>query len=171
MSPPAASANDTAKGRNAMSATSSSRGNTTSSTVQKAALAVGIVFLLVGVLGFIPGITSNYETMMFAGHDSDALLLGVFQVSILHNIVHLLFGIAGVALARSYSGARNYLIWGGVIYLVLWLYGLFIGPESPANFVPLNNADNWLHLILGIGMIALGFLLSRDRARTSDARA
>jgi arginine exporter protein ArgO len=116
----------------------------------------------VGVLGFIPGATTNYDEMMFASHMSGALLLGIFQVSILHNIVHLLFGIAGVALARSVPGARNYLIWGGVIYLVLWLYGLFIGHDSMANFVPLNNADNWLHLVLGVGMIALGFLLSRQ---------
>jgi hypothetical protein len=131
--------------------------------VQLAALIFGAVFLLVGILGFIPGITSNYDQMMAAGHHSEAMLLGVFQVSILHNIVHLLFGIAGLVLARSIPGARNYLIWGGVIYLVLWLYGLFIDQQSAANFVPLNSADNWLHLILGVVMIALGLLLTRRR--------
>jgi len=131
--------------------------------VQKAALAVGIVFLLVGILGFIPGITTNYDQLAGAGHESEAMLLGIFQVSVLHNIVHLLFGIAGIALARTISGARNYLIWGGVVYLVLWLYGMFIDHESPANFVPLNTADNWLHFLLGIGMLALGLLLTRDR--------
>jgi hypothetical protein len=135
--------------------------------VQKAALAVGAVFLLVGVLGFIPGITTNYDQLAAAGHESEAMLLGIFQVSVLHNIVHLLFGAAGIALARSISGARNYLIWGGAIYLVLWLYGMFIDHESPANFVPLNTADNWLHFILGVGMIALGLLLTRDRHRTA----
>jgi hypothetical protein len=67
--------------------------------VQKAAAIVGVVFLLVGVLGFIPGITTNFGDLSFAGHESDARLLGLFQVSILHNIVHLLFGIAGLALA------------------------------------------------------------------------
>jgi hypothetical protein len=133
----------------------------TRSSVQKASLAVGVVFLLVGILGFIPGITTNYDQMLFAGHESEALLLGIFQVSILHNLVHLLFGVAGVALARSASGSRNYLIWGGAIYLVLWLYGLFIDHDGPANLVPVNNADNWLHLVLGIGMIALGVLLGR----------
>ena len=131
--------------------------------VQKAALAVGIVFLLVGILGFIPGITTNYDQLAGAGHESEAMLLGIFQVSVLHNIVHLLFGIAGIALARTISGARNYLIWGGAVYLVLWLYGMFIDHESPANFVPLNTADNWLHFLLGVGMLALGLLLTRDR--------
>ena len=69
--------------------------------VRTAALAVAIVFLLVGVLGFIPGITSDYGSMTFAGHDSQAKLLGIFQVSVLHNIVHLLFGAVGLALART----------------------------------------------------------------------
>ena len=134
----------------------------TRTTVQKAALAVGAVFLLVGVLGFIPGITSNYGSLAFAGHGSEALLLGLFQVSILHNIVHLLFGVAGVLMARTAGQARNYLIGGGAVYLVLWIYGLIIDHESAANFVPLNNADNWLHLLLGIGMLGLGFALGRQ---------
>jgi hypothetical protein len=133
--------------------------------IQKAAAAVGVVFLLVGVLGFIPGITTNYETMQFAGHESEAELLGIFQVSILHNIVHLLFGLAGLAMARAISTARTFLIGGGVIYLVLWVYGLVVDQNSDANFVPLNTADNWLHLFLGIGMIGLGLLLGKDRAR------
>lgn len=129
--------------------------------VQTAALVVAIVFLLVGVLGFIPGITSDYGTMSFAGHHSEAKLLGVFQVSVLHNIVHLLFGLAGLAMARSIPGARTYLIGGGAVYLVLWLYGLVVGQESSANFVPVNPADDWLHLFLGLGMIALGLLTTR----------
>jgi hypothetical protein len=146
-------------------ATSSAAGGVTSARypVQTAALAVSAVFLLVGVLGFIPGITTNYGDMTFAGHHSDAQLLGVFQVSVLHNIVHLLFGAAGFALARTASGARNYLIGGGAIYLVLWLYGLVVGQDSSANFVPLNSADDWLHLFLGLGMIALGLLTDRRR--------
>jgi hypothetical protein len=133
----------------------------TSSNVQKAALAVGVVFLAVGVLGFVPGITTDYGSMQFAGHESGAMLLGIFQVSILHNIVHLLFGVAGVMLARSFDGARTFLIGGGAIYLVLWIYGLLIDKESGANFVPLNSADDWLHFVLGVGMVALGVVLGR----------
>ncbi|HYN94449.1 MAG TPA: DUF4383 domain-containing protein [Pilimelia sp.] len=129
-------------------------------------MVVGAVFLLVGILGFIPGITTDYDTMKFAGHESEAKLLGVFQVSILHNIVHLLFGAAGLALARRADTARTYLIAGGAVYIVLWLYGLVIDHESGANFVPVNNADNWLHLLLGLGMIALGFLTTRNNARS-----
>ena len=73
-------------------------------------------------------------------------------------------------MARTISGARNYLIYGGVVYLILWIYGLIIDHDLAANFVPFNGADNWLHLFLGLGMIALGVLLSRDRDRTHTTR-
>jgi hypothetical protein len=153
-----------------MSSLSANRSNPMISTV---AMLVGAVFLLVGILGFVPGITTHYGDLQFAGHDSGAKLIGLFQVSILHNIVHLLFGVAGIAASRaSASAARSYLVGGGVIYLVLWIYGLVIGMDSKANFVPVNNADNWLHLILGIGMVGLGLALGRtvsSPARTSSA--
>lgn len=129
--------------------------------VQLAALVVGVVFLLVGILGFVPGITTNYDQLSFAGHHSEAALLGLFNVSVLHNFVHLAFGVAGVVLARTINGARWFLIGGGLIYLVLFLYGLVIDQNSAANFVPINDADNWLHLGLGLGMVALGLLLGR----------
>jgi uncharacterized protein DUF4383 len=138
--------------------------------VQKAAALVGAVFLAVGILGFIPGITINYDQLGFWENKSDAELFGLFQVSVLHNIVHLLFGVAGLALARSWKGARTYLIGGGFIYLALALYGALIDQNRDANFIPTNNADDYLHLVLGLGMVALGFLLARNRPETHDGR-
>ena len=132
-------------------------------TIQKAALAVGAVFVLVGVLGFVPGITSNYAELQFAGHQSGAMLLGLFQVSVLHNIVHLLFGAAGLALARSAAGSKSFLLYGGIIYLVLWVYGLVVDQDSAGNFVPLNAFDNYLHLLLGVAMIGLAVILGKGR--------
>ena len=133
--------------------------------VQLAAMIFGVVFLLVGILGFIPGVTTNYDQLSFAGPMSGAMLLGLFAVSILHNVVHLAFGVAGLLLARTAAGARNYLIVGGVVYAVLWIYGLITDPMGSANFVPLNTADNWLHLVLAVAMIGLGVLLGRNIAR------
>ncbi|MFE9578068.1 DUF4383 domain-containing protein [Nocardia sp. NPDC006044] len=145
-------------------------GSHTRSLIQIAALAVGAVFLLVGVLGFIPGVTTDYDTLTFAGHHSDAKLLGLFQVSGLHNIVHLLFGVAGIVAARAAAGSRAYLIGGGVIYLALLVYGLIVDQTSSANFVPVNTADNWLHLGLGAGMIALGAALPRVAMHAPGSR-
>ncbi|GAB3571881.1 DUF4383 domain-containing protein [Arthrobacter alkaliphilus] len=140
-------------------------------TLHNTALGLGWVFLAVGVLGFIPGITSNYGAMTFAGHDSGAMLLGIFQVSILHNIVHLLFGVAGLYFARSARMARGYLIGGGAIYLVLWIYGLITMSNMSADFVPMNAADDWLHLVLGVVMVGLGIWLGRDVREESKGRA
>jgi hypothetical protein len=150
-----------------MTASGSYAGRTGHRTnVQTAALVIGAVFALVGILGFIPGITSNYSALGFAGAGSQAALLGIFQVSVLHNIVHLLFGVAGIAMSRNAAQSRNYLIGGGAIYLVLWLYGLLTADNSAANFVPVNSADDWLHFVLGVAMLALGFILSRNTGRT-----
>ena len=130
--------------------------------VQSLTLIFGIVFLAVGILGFIPGLTTHYGDMSFAGDDSASELLGVVQVSILHNIVHLLFGVAGLSLAKTWEGSRNFLIGGGVIYLLLWLLGLANG----ADWIPANNADDFLHLALGVTMIGGGVLTTRGRAPT-----
>ncbi|MEH1167383.1 DUF4383 domain-containing protein [Micromonospora sp. CPCC 205539] len=131
--------------------------------VRRAAGTVAVLFLLIGALGFVPGITSGTGDLRFAGHGSGAHLFGVFQVSVLHNLMHLLFGVAGLALARTITGARAFLVGGGAVYLVLWLYGLAVDHDSGANVLPVNGADGWLHLGLGLGMIALGTLTGRVR--------
>jgi hypothetical protein len=135
----------------------------TRTPAQVASLVVGIAFLLVGILGFIPGVTENFDDMTFAGQESGAELLGVFQVSVLHNLVHVLFGVVGIAAATRHSSSRSFLIVGGIVYLALWIYGLAVDPESDANFVPVNDADDWLHLGLGAGMLVLGLALGRTR--------
>ena len=108
-----------------------------------------IVFLLVGILGFIPGITTNFDDMNLIGHDSEAKLLGIFQVNVVHNIVHLLFGIVGLALSRTWDGARTFRIGGGVVYRLLWILGLVGGAE----WIPANDADHWLHYVLGVALL------------------
>lgn len=140
-----------------------------STPIQGAAMAVGLVFSVVGIAGFIPGVTTNlYDGLDFAGNGSTAELLGIFQVSVLHNLVHLGFGLAGIVLARAPAESAAYLIGGGAIYLVLWVYGLVIDLGSDANFVPVNTADNWLHLGLAAGMVGLGVAL-RGRPATHGA--
>jgi hypothetical protein len=130
--------------------------------VQTVATALALVFIVVGLAGFVPGLTTNFDSMTFAGHHSDALLLGVFEVSVLHNLVHLLFGIVGLLLVRTVSNAVTFLVIGGAIYFVLWLYGMLIDFATSANFVPLNEADNWLHLALAVGMLGLGAFFARS---------
>jgi uncharacterized protein DUF4383 len=128
--------------------------------VQSLAALVGVTFLVVGILGFVPGITTHYGDLSFAGHGSGAKLIGLFQTSILHNLVHIAFGV-GILMAKTAEGARTYLIGGGVVYLIVWLIGLIGGLE----WLPVNTADNWLHFVLGLGMVGLGFVTARSMAR------
>lgn len=136
--------------------------------LQTMAKLFGIVFLLVGVLGFVPGITSDYDRLTtFDG--VGAKLLGIVGVNILENIVHLLYGFAGFAMARRHDSARTYFIGGGAIYLVLWLYGLLISDDSAANFIGMNNASDWLHFVLGVTMVGIGLVLGRNMPRDRAA--
>ena len=134
----------------------------TRSPVRAVTLLFGAVFLLVGVAGFIPGVTSHYGELGFAGEGSEAEILGLFQTSVLHNVVHLLFGVFAVVMARSETGARTYLLAAGSTYLTLWVYGLIVH-GGKGNFIPVNNEDNWLHLGLALTLLALGLLLPGSR--------
>ena len=136
--------------------------------VQNAGMGVGILLIVVGILGFIPGVTTQYSELMFLGPDSHAMFLGLFQVSMLLNIVQLAIGAAGWTMSRTEHGARNFLLGAGALYIVLAIFGLSVGAGSAANFLSLNMADNWTHLVLGVVMIAGGWLLSRNMA--SDRR-
>ncbi|WP_309107589.1 DUF4383 domain-containing protein [Arthrobacter sp.] len=130
--------------------------------LQKSAVAAGILFVLVGGLGFVPGTTSGTDAMAFWGHQSGAMLFGVFQVSVLHNLVHLATGVVGLFMSRLAMQSRTFLIGAGVAYLAMWILGLIIPHDSPLNVVPFSSADNWLHVAFGLGLIGLGVAFARD---------
>ncbi len=138
--------------------------------MQKAALFFGVVFLLVGIAGFVPGITTDYDRLT-TFDDAGGTLLGVFGVNILENAVHLLFGVAGLLLASSWAGAKDFFVWGGLIYVALWIYGLIIDLDTGANVLGLNAATNWLHFLGGVAMVAVAYLLSRRGEREPVATA
>jgi hypothetical protein len=102
-------------------------------------------------------VTTHLGSLSFAGHASQVRLLGVFQVSVLHNLLHLAFG-CGILLARTPAGARTFLLGGGFVYLSLWLVGVI----GRLDGLPANAADNWLHLVLGLALFGLLALTSRE---------
>jgi hypothetical protein len=120
--------------------------------LRSTAALVAVALLLVGVLGFVPGITTQYGDLSFAGHGSGAKLFGVFQTSVLQNLLHLAYGV-GLVAATTIEGARAYLLLGGIVFLVVWLVGVM----GALEWLPVNPADNWLHFALGVGMLAAGF--------------
>lgn len=128
--------------------------------VQGAAMIVATALAVIGVLGFIPGVTSGLDQLAWLGQHSGARLFGVFAVSAVLNITNLVVGAAGFFFARSYAGARAYLLVGGLLYLGLWLYGVLVEFGSDAHVIPLNAASNWLHLGLGAVMTLLAVTLA-----------
>jgi hypothetical protein len=132
--------------------------------VQVTAVGTGAVLLLLGILGFIPGVTTSYANLAFLGPDSHAMLLGIFQVSMLLNIVTLVVGAVGLLLSRSGMSARTFLMGAGALYVVLGIFGMIVGADSAANFLALNVLDMWTQLVLGLAMVAFGWLLSRHLA-------
>jgi hypothetical protein len=125
---------------------------------QKLALIFGATFVLAGVGGFIPGLTTNlYDGLEFAGDDGNAELLGLFKVSILHNIVHALFGV-GILAAKRHATALQYLLYAGIAYVVLFLMGII----GAGDWVPINSADNWLHIGLALGLLGAWFAAKNE---------
>lgn len=119
-------------------------------TVQRVAQIFGVVFILIALAGFYTGGMS-----MEADPTAAPAVLGMFPVNLLHNIVHLLFGIWGLAASRSWSGSKQYAQIAGIIYLVLAAVG-FVAPDG-FGMVPLGGNDIWLHALLGLGLLAAGF--------------
>ncbi|WP_354242800.1 DUF4383 domain-containing protein [Arthrobacter sp. UYEF20] len=138
--------------------------------VQNVGMGVGIVLIVVGVLGFIPGITTQYSELRFFGPDSRAMFLNLFQVSMLLNIVQLAIGATGWVMSRNAMGARNFLMGFGLLYIVLSVFGLIVGVGSAANFLSLNTMDNWTHMVLGVAMVGAGWLMSRHLADDAQTR-
>jgi uncharacterized membrane protein len=129
-----------------------------SSPVRIAAYVLAVVILLVGILGFVPGATSQFGELEFVGPESGATLFGAFAVSGLLNVVHVVVGGVGLLMARHRRAARVYLFAGGLLYLVLFGYGMIIDRAADENVFSVNAASNWLHLGIGLAMVLLGFL-------------
>lgn len=134
------------------------------------ALIYGIVFLLVGIAGFIPGFVMPLE----AEHPELAIeagagrLFGLFPVNVVHNLVHVVFGVWGLLAWRSVSGSLSYARSVAVIYGVLVIMGLIPVLQTTFGLVPLYGHDIWLHVLLAAVAAYFGFVA---RADTSEATA
>ena len=131
-------------------------------TAQRLSQVFGIVFLIVGLAGFV--VTGGN---MDANHLTAPKLLGMFPVNALHNVVHLLFGVWGLAAYRSFAASRSYARIGGVAYLLLAVLG-FVVPEF-FGIMPIGGNDIWLHLLLGAVLAGVGFS-TRDVTAHTTAR-
>ena len=113
----------------------------------------GIVFLAVGILGFVPGITK------------DEMLLGIFMVNTVHSIVHIASGL--VFLFASMAGAGAARLWFkifGLVYAVVAIMGFVVGNGMIFNLISNNTNDTWLHVVLAAAMLLIGFASPKQAA-------
>lgn len=141
------------------------------SVLRRFALVFGIVFLLVGVAGFIPGLTQPHthpDVMVTAGL---GLVLGLFPVNVLHNAAHLLFGVYGLLASRSDGASRTYGKVVAIAYALLTVMGLFSAMRlhTAFGFVPLYGHDIWLHALLAAVGAYFGFMRPVEQPRMRRA--
>ena len=122
-------------------------------------LVLGIIFLLIGIAGFIPGLLHTPEPAADVEvKQSFGRLMGLFPVNALHNVVHIIFGIWGIAAYRSYTGARGYSKAVAIIYAVLAVMGIIPGLNTTFGLIPLYGHDIWLHAVIAIAAAYFGFV-------------
>lgn len=113
--------------------------------LKQLSIVFGIVFLAVGVLGFVPGITNDED-----------LLLGIFQVGVLQNFIHILGGVAALAAASREDYAQLYFRLFGIIYTVVAIAGIVQG-DTVLGLFDVNAAENILHVVLAVALLGIGF--------------
>ena len=123
--------------------------------IKSAAVLFGIVFILIGILGFVPGITNN------------EMLLGIFHVNAAHNVVHLLSGAAALFAGMTSTGAsRMYFRIFGVVYGLVAILGLMnMGQHTMLlGLISNNDADTFLHIGIAAVSLLLGFIPASSEA-------
>jgi hypothetical protein len=122
--------------------------------IRRAAILFGIVFLLIGILGFVPAATP-----------ANGMLLGIFHVNTAHNLVHLASGAVFLLCAMAGVGAsRTFFRIFGIIYALVALLGFYYGDNAIFGLIANNTANIWLHVGLAVVMLFLGFGASSSKA-------
>ena len=132
------------------------------------ALIIGIVYLLVGIMGFVPGLLHETVHNGVTVNSFEGDLLGIFPVNLLHNLVHLVIGALGVASYRSFAGSKNYARGLAIFYGLLAIMGLIPGLNTTFGLIPIFGNDVWLHALTALVAAYFGFV---DREAVSYVAA
>lgn len=135
------------------------------------ALIGGIVYALVGLLGFIPGTHPlPMDAPQLAVDAGYGFLLGLFPINILHNIVHLAIGVWGILSYRSYAGSRAFARGLAILYALLAIMGLIPGLNTTLGLIPIFGHDVWLHALTAIAAAYFGFAARDTDTYTQTTR-
>ena len=128
-------------------------------------LVFGATLLLAGIIGFFVNASFGDLGSNVNGED-----LVVFEVNGWHNLVHIASGALGLALAGSRPGARGFALGFGAVYLLVAVWGLIVGDQVLFGLIPINGADNVLHLLIALAGLGAGFASPDDSAVRSGTR-
>lgn len=137
--------------------------------IQTFARIFGVVFLLVGIAGFIPGLTQSHDHPDLAVEAGSGMLLGLFPVNVLHNLVHIAFGVWGIAAARRIDQSRLYARVVAVSYALLTLLGIIPATNTTFGLVPIYGHIIWLHALLAAVAAYFGFVARTDESTSGVA--
>jgi hypothetical protein len=138
------------------------------------AMILGVAFLLIGILGFVPPLLTSPAGAGHAGHDLrvtqfEGYLLGLFHVNVLHSAVHVLFGVMGIVMSRSYGGARAYCRFVAAAYALLAVMGLIPQLNTVFGLIPIHGHDVWLHAVIALAAAYFGFAGPVEPVTTTDS--
>lgn len=152
-------------------------------STRRFAFLLGLFLVLAGIAGFLPFLTWAEtgrapidNAVAAAGHGhamlgtGDAMLLGLFPVNVAHNVVHILFGLWGLAASRGRRGALVYARSIAVIYFVLAVAGLLPAVQTGFGLIPLYAKDVWLHGLIALGGVYFGWATLDGSAPEEPAR-
>ena len=129
-------------------------------SIRTFALIYGVVFIVVGVAGFVPGLVTPHDAVdhQLAIEQGAGNLLGLFPVNVLHNLVHIVFGVWGLAVYRNARAAVAYARTVAAVYAVFVIMGFIPGLDTVFGLVPLHGNDIWLHALLAAVAAYFGFM-------------
>ena len=135
-------------------------------SVRTFAMVMGVAFLLVGAMGFVPQLlwhpAGAHEGHAVQINAFEGYLLGLFHVNVLHSLVHVLFGVMGVVMSRSFDSARLYARIVAVGYGLLTVMGLIPALDTVFGLIPIHGHDAWLHAAIALVSAYFGFAGARD---------
>jgi hypothetical protein len=108
----------------------------------------GVIFLLLGVLGF-------FDNPLVGPS-------GFFLTDTFHNVVHLILGLL-LVIPGTYQGSKRSIMIAGALYLILAIAGFFVKGENMFGIVAINGADDWLHIVLAILLLGGSYFFKQKR--------
>jgi hypothetical protein len=140
------------------------------------AFTLGLVFLLVGIAGFIPAFmqfpgdapVTGVVVPRLSFPDGYGHVFGIFPTNFLHNAIHIVVGLLGIAAATSFSGALVYNQGFAVMYAAIVILGLLPATNTTFGLMPIYGNNVWFNALTAIVAGYVGFVKPAELAKLNS---